>query len=174
VRPKSLPLTFATLVAALSLSFAGSPEPSLAIPSSPARNEILFTGGAGLPAPSVGVKFRLHRSFESGFRLGWFPGVRTAELGANFFADNPEPETRATWYGGLEFVDYRSNESGGKFRLDFLDGICGQERPIAGGLRWAWEAGLGAMVFHEFHGGGAPILFPVIPVGRAELRYSLL
>jgi hypothetical protein len=29
------------------------------------------------------------------------------------------------------------------------------------------------MLFHEFHGGGAPILFPVLPVARAELRYAV-
>ncbi len=173
MRPKSLPFTFAKAAIAQSFARAETTEPFPSAPP-PARNEILVTGGAGLPVPSIGVKLRHNQSFESGIRLGWFPAAWTAELGANFFADNPEPGKRATWYGGLEFVHYRSNGTGGKFRLDFLDGICGQERPIAGGLRWAWEAGLGALVSYEFHGGGAPILFPVIPVGRAELRYSLL
>jgi len=173
VRSKSLTLPFAIAAFALSFACADAPEPFPSFPP-PARNEILVTGGAGLPAPSIGVKYRRNRSFESGVRLGWFPSVWTAEIGANFFADNPEPGKRATWYGGLEFVHYREDGKAGKFRIEFLDGICGQERPIAGGWRWAWEAGLGTMVSHEFHGGGAPILFPVIPVGRAELRYSLL
>jgi hypothetical protein len=160
---------------AFSLAFAEEGEPVSEVPpkTSKAPDAILFTASPGLPTPSLGTKLRLFRRFEIGARLGGLPTIWTAEVDANLLFPNPDPGKRATWYGGLEYLYFHEDGNSGKFRIGYLDGICGREQRFTPRFRWALEAGLGVMLFHEFHGGGAPILFPVMPVARAELRYAL-
>jgi hypothetical protein len=73
----------------------------------------------------------------------------------------------------MEYLYYHEDGSGGRFRTGYLDVICGREQRFTPRLRWALEAGLAFMVSEEFHGGGAPIDFPILPVTRAELRYAV-
>ena len=158
----------AMLIAASALSFSLASAGEVDAPDA-----LLVTAGIGLPAPSIGAKIRLFRLCEAGARLGGLPTLWTAEIDANFLVPNPDPQKRATWYGGVEYLYYHEDGSAGRFRTGNLDVIAGREQRFTPRLRWALEAGLAFLLFHEFHGGGAPILFPVLPVTRAELRYAV-
>jgi hypothetical protein len=173
MRPKLLLfcwLAFSTASFASGESASPPTAPSARVPDA-----LILTAGAGLPVPSVGAKLRLFRAVEAGARLGGLPNIWTAEIDANLLIPNPDPEYRALWYGGLEYLYYHEDGSGGRFRIGYLDVICGREQRFTfmPRLRWDLEAGMAFMLFHEFHGGGAPILFPVLPVARAELRYAV-
>lgn len=158
----------AMLIAASALSFLPATAGEVDAPDA-----LLVTAGVGLPAPSVGAKLRLFRLFEVGARIGGLPTLWTTDVDANFLVPNPDPGKKATWYGGLEYLYYHEDGAGGRFRIGNLDVIAGREQRFTPRLRWALEAGIAFMLFYEFHGGGAPILFPVTPVTRAELRYAL-
>lgn len=173
MRAKLLPLFLSALSAAAFASGASAPAPPT--PSARAPDALILTAGAGLPVPSAGAKLRLFRAVEAGARLGGLPNIWTAEIDANILIPNPDPGHRALWYAGMEYLYYHEDGSGGRFRIGYLDAICGREQRFAftPRLRWALEAGAAFMLFHEFHGGGAPILFPVLPLARAELRYAV-
>jgi hypothetical protein len=173
-RPRLFALLLAFSAFSLASAGEGEPVPALAPKTPNSPDAILFTAAVGIAAPSLGIKLRLFRLFEIGTRLGALPTLWSAEIDANILFPNPEPEKRATWYGGLEYLYYHEDGSSGKFRTGYLDGICGREQRFTPRFRWALEAGLAFQLFQEFHGGGAPITFPILPLARAELRYALL
>lgn len=145
-----------------------SPEPN-ACPDFSA----LVSGGAELFALTAGAKARLGCAFEAGVRGGIGPHLWSLSTRANMFFDNPDPRGRATWFAGPEYYYYHEDGEHGNFRLGYLNIMLGREHRWTEHLRFDYEGGLGALLFKEFHGGGAPILLPVMPQARAEIQYQI-
>ena len=135
--------------------------------------EVFASGGAEIPAATAGVKIRTGCEYEAGIRAGIGPDLWTMSARLNIFSPNPEPDKHATWFGGPEFAYYHEDSENGHFRLGFVNLMMGREHRWTEHFRFAYEWGLGLMVLSEYHGGGAPILFPVLPQARAEVLYRL-
>jgi hypothetical protein len=160
-----LPLLLATA------AFAEIGEPRPQVEAAEERH-FFFTGAVTFP-PSLGLKVRANRT-EFGCRAGWLPDMWSIDSHVNIYALNPDPENRGTWYGGPEFLYREEVTSGGNFQTGLINGIFGREMRLTPRIRWAWEAGMGIMVYSGFQGAGPPIIFPILPMARAELRYAVL
>ena len=168
--PKLVPLIPLLLAATV---LAEIPDPFPADPIE-APDALFLSAGLDELHPALAVRFRKHERYEYAFDVGAIPDAQIMELRVNFLAANPEPKARGTWYGGTGLTYMHDDGPRGKFQLGFISGVAGREKRLGDRWRFDWEAGLGVMAFYSFKGGGAPILFPVVPMLRAEILYGVI
>lgn len=168
-------LLLSICLTSLCLSPARANIPSLEDAPDPCPGVDFFvSGGASLfGAATAAVKLRDACHYEAGVRGGVGPDSWTVEARTNWFLDNPDPVHHATWYMGPGLAYYDEDGETGAFQLGFVDIMLGREHRWTERWRFNYEWGLAVMLFEGFQGGGAPILFPVLPMARAEVSYRL-
>jgi hypothetical protein len=168
-------LTASLFLAPLLFASALSAEIPDPFPADPREyTETFVTVGLQELLPGIGYRHRDRGKSEYTLHVGLLPTSQSLDAGMNFFADNPEPNRRGTWYWGPGLLYMHDDSKAGKFHIGHIYAVAGREKRITEALRWNWEAGLAAMVFYSYKGGGPPILFPILPMLRLEMLYRVI
>lgn len=134
------------------------------------KTGLFASAGVSIMGATGGLKIRAANGrSEFGLRYAYLPQIQGMDARINVFAENPQPGKRGTFYCGPEFLYVDENTPTGPWTQGYLNGMIGREHLLRPGIRFAYEGGLGIMVYSD--------RAAMLPIGggvRAELLFQVL